>query len=420
MTEANSSDPNPEEVPPSPIGGVSRRTVIIGTICILFFCLLCGILGYPRWRDYRTAQFLNGCKKAVAEKNWDVLEIAADGWLAWDPQSNDALLHAAEAARQLGNAREAADLLGKVSDSYHGALQALAFQGELLFGDLNLPYEAETTWKRMLAINSMATLPRQRLIYFYTMTLQRQKMVELVRESISIGCEPPEAYAYLLLSNNLNFTDGVVVTTNWRNNHPDDECLEVAQAIYTGRNKYDGDEAVFEKSDVAPGDQKMAEACLKKYPSNMEIISYFAEKRIYEGSAVEMITLLKNAPPEAAKDSRFWRFRGWLLNSQGRLPDAVEALRKSLELSPTNWSARYELSNILRAQGETEESATQSSIAIKGKSIEKQLFESPDARAISRELVQDMITYMEMTGEDSVALAFRKRTGLDKGWSDDW
>ena len=411
MTHVDSVLPGEKNAQP-PKKRFFRWPVFVAALGVLVLIPVAVVFGYPRWHDYRTSQYRDGCKKAIREKNWDLLAIVSEGWQAWDNSNDDARVNGAEAARQLGDGKKAADLLGAVSDSYHGSLQALAFRGEILFADLNLPYEAEQTWLRMLKINSLATLPRQRLIYFYTLTLQRHKMVPLVRESIEIGCEPPEAYAYLLLANNLNFTDGFTVTSNWRKNYPDDECLEVAQAIYAGRNKHDGDEEVSEKSDVAPGNQDMAEACLKKYASNMEIISYHAEKRIYEGSSQEMITLLKQAPPDAAKDSRFWRFRAWLLKSQNRETEALEALKKSLELSPSNWAARYEMGNILRVQGVVEESARQSEISIAGKKIEKQLFESPDARAISRELAQEMATYMDLIGEVSVARAFRKRTRL--------
>ena len=391
-----------------------QRRVICVVLIIVTACTCIFVFTYGRskWTERRRLQFHTACKSAIRGSDWKKLEIVSRGWLNWTPNDGDALVNCAEAARQLGQPEKAADFLGQVSDSYHGALEALAFRGELLFADLNLPYAAEETWQRMLSINRLATLPRQRLIYFYTMTLQRPRMLELIREGIRLGCEPPEAYAYLLLANNLNFTDGFLVSSKWRNNYPDDQRLEVVQAIYAGRNKYDGDEEIFEKSDVAPGDQKLIDACLIKYPNDLEVIAYHAEKMIYEGGAGEMVTLLKNAPPEAADDSRFWRFRGWLLNNQNRLAEAANAFSKSLELSSANWPARYEFANVLRLQGKTEEAARQSDIAIVGKRIERQLFESPDARIISRDLVREMVEYMDSIGESEAASAFRRRTGL--------
>ncbi len=299
----------------------ARRWVIPFILVLLVACgSVAARYGYSKWKTHRRSQFQDACKVAIAESNWEKLQLIANGWLQWAPGDGDALVNCAEAARQLGKPKDAADFLGRVDDSYHGALQALAFQGELLFGDLNLPYEAEAAWIRMLQINKEATLPRQRLIYFYSITLQRKKMLDLIREGIRIGCEPPEAYAYLLLSNNLNFTDGFMITSKWRKQYPDDQRLEVIQAIFAGRNKYDGDEAVFEKSDVAPGDQSLVDRCLEKYPHDLEVLAYHAEKKIYEGSSTDMVTLLKNAPPEASEDSRFWRFRGWLLHQQNKLP----------------------------------------------------------------------------------------------------
>lgn len=207
------------------------HAAIVGALLTLVI-IVAAFPSYRWWRDGRTESFKKACVRAVEEKSWEQLEAIALRWTEWEPSNGDGWVYLAEASVQLGEVERAADALGRVSNSYHGALEALALRGELLFADLNRPLEAVETWQRMLAINARADVARQRLIYFYSMSLQRAKMLEHIRKAMDLECEPPESYAYFLLANELNFSDGLSVVAKWRETYPNEEALEVAHAIY--------------------------------------------------------------------------------------------------------------------------------------------------------------------------------------------
>lgn len=364
---------------------------------------------YRWWHTHRTEQFKTACKQALADKDWKAAETIATRWLAWDSANSDAWVLLADASVQLGDAERAAKCLGKVDDSYHGALQALVVRGDILFGDLNRVHEAVETWKRMLRINSLADVARQRLIYFYAMTFQRQKMLKHIRTAMQLHCEPPEAYAYYILAYEVNFSDGLSLLTKWRANAPNDETLEVAQAIYLAKHAPDDSSGVAATSLVAPGDLSGINECLQKYPTNLEVLAFHIDKAIFDGDEDRVLELLGRCPKEAEEDPRFWRFRGWYLAQQGRYQEAEQAVRKALQLHPVEWRARWLLASVLRRLGRSAEAEQTSRVALMGKELRRTLFELPNARALNHDLISRIRAYLAETGPASArkALEFR-------------
>ena len=352
---------------------------------------------YRWWHERRTGQFKAACRAAVAAEDWQTLRSAASRWADWDPENGDAWVFLAEAGVQSGQAEQAAEALGRVRDDYTGVLPALAIRGDLLFSDLNRVYEAVETWQRMLRINPSADLARQRLIYFYAMTLQREKMLEHLRTAMKMHCEPPEAYAYYLLAYEVNFSDGLPLLTKWRQEYPDDETLEVAHAVYVAKYKPLEEIAVPTKLSIAPGDHGPINQCLTKYPANLEVLAFHLEKAVYEGDEEEVVRLLKQCPPAAERDGRFWRYRAWYLASQDRNEEAEAALRKALEIHPVDWRALWLLGGVLRQLGKTSEASEVSRVALQGKELRQKLFQLPNARALNERLFVEIHNYLHAT-----------------------
>lgn len=362
---------------------------------------------YRLWHSHRTKSFKAACVTAVRNKSWDDLERLASQWVAWDPASNDGWVYLSEASVQHGNLERAADSLGHVSNDYHGALEALATRAELLFY-LNRPYDAAAAWQRMLVINPQADLARQRLIYFYSMSLRRSEMLSEIRQAIELQCEPPESYAYYLLAYDLNFSDGLSVTARWRERYPDDETLEVAHAVYLAKYSKVKAQALFGQLTVAPGDVSLIDECLEKYPENLETLAFHIDSAIYEGDEERVLNLLGRAPPAAEADPRFWRFRGWYLSAQGLYEEAEAALRKSLELHPVDWRTWLTLASVLRRL-QHPDAAKAAEIAQTGKTLQKELFELPTASALDRQLALRIIEYLKQTGPPQVRQALERR-----------
>ena len=383
-----------------------RRSRVRVLLCagLILLLVAASVPVYGWWKQRRTDQFKAGCVKATQEEQWDRLGLIATKWLEWDPSSNDAHVYLAESEFQAGRLEEAAELLGKVTDDYHGAVAALGFRGEILYGDLHRPYEAEETWRRILSIDPQSTHAHQRLILFYALSLQRRKLVDQIREAMRRRSEPPEAYAYLIVANALGFTEGLAHVRNWRQSLPNDETLEVAEALYLA-NLPDNPNVLdaYEESHFKPGDQSAIDACLEKYPQNIEVLAFHIERRIYFGDSEGVVDLMAVVPSEAVHDSRFWRYRGWLLQQAADYEDAAEALGKSIEQDRFGWRSRWELASVLRLLGRPGEAEPVQVLALQGKELQEKLYRT-DGRALTWGLVEEIRDYILHVG-DSAALA---------------
>jgi tetratricopeptide (TPR) repeat protein len=348
---------------------------------------------YETWHARRTRFYKTACKEAVATQAWTRLDVVASDWLSWDAGCNDARMYRAEAAQQLGRVDDAVDELGRVTDDYHGALDALAIRADILFSDLNRPYEAVETWQRMLRINPAADLPRQRLIYFYAITMQRERMLKHIQRALELGNEPPEAFSYLLLAYEVTFSDGLLLTTEWLKSSPDDVPLKVARAIYSARFSRDEKVNVYAMSLAAAGDETLVLQCLEEYPDNLEVLAYYADKAAIAGEPERILELLGRCPADAERDPRFWRFRGTYLSSKDRFEEAAAAFRTALEIHPYDWRSRTLLSGVLRRLNQPEEAAEQSNIANLGKELHRDLYQIPNARALNPSIRRQMDDY---------------------------
>ncbi len=362
--------------------------------------------------DRAESAFKSQCKLAAAMDDWAVLSSVSNRWLEAHPESNDAAIFAAEAAVQLDELDKAAALLDQVDDDYHGVLPALSIRADILFSDLNRPLDAEATWKRMLKIDETADVAHQRLIYFYAMTLQRQKMLRHIHRTMELGRESLESYSYLVMANSLNFSDGLTKLSLWRRSAPDDETLEVAQAVYAAKKTVDKAMATFGIQTIAPGDRTLLENCLKKYPSNPEALALQIEFKIYQGNANDVVKLMTQASESAESDSRFWRYRGWLLAQQNMHEKAGEALEHSLKLHPFEWPARLLLADVYRKLGKSDLADLHAKLASKGKDLQDKLFERPTARDVDEALFLEIHDYCREMGAWAVVKAIEQRVHI--------
>jgi Flp pilus assembly protein TadD len=129
------------------------------------------------------------------------------------------------------------------------------------------------------------------------------------------------------------------------------------------------------------------------------------------GELDRVIELLGQAPPEAEHDSRFWRYRGWLLTAQGEYKEAEAAYRRALELFPFDYSSHHQLAQVLRHLGRDNEVDWMQSLAFRGNELRKELLQLPDARSVSVQQLILIADYIEDCGDQPVADALRKRIG---------
>lgn len=372
-----------------------------------------GTFAYQRFHEAKKREFSMSAKRAVLNKNWGELRGIAESWLKVNPTSNDAHLFLAEACVQTFQFDDAISHLKQVSQDHHGYLESLGAQAEILFTDLNQPFEAVELWRQMLDMEPSANVPHQRLIFWYAMTLQRQKMVQQILTAAKSKSEPPESYSYLVLTNDLNFSDGLATVTRWRTQYPDSRLLEVAQAVYAAKTTAAKSLPKFGSSTVMPGDPTLVERCVEKYPDDLELLSLLIEQSIFAGDVPRTARLLEQASPDAEHDSRFWRYRGWLFMSKQSQGKAEESFRIGLKLHPWDWRARMFLADVLRKQSQVAEAEQQAQLASTGKQLRLRILESPNAREIDVELIGEMLDYFYVTGPVEIQQALESRLGKD-------
>jgi tetratricopeptide (TPR) repeat protein len=408
MPVTSSESDSSQSLPPGATSRPGRRFHwgIAITVCVA----LASAWFFADWQhSRRSTEFRLICKKAAVTDDWELLHQSASEWLGWDNDCDEATLFLAEALAQKDEHASAVQLLNSVSDDYHSIVQVLSYKAEMLMADLRRPHDAATAWLAMLELEPNASVPRQRLIYVYAMTLQRQKMLALIMDSIKLNSEPQESYSYLLLANDLNFSDGLAMTTRWRSADKENRILEIAQAVYAARTLLDNSLPKFGTSTVMPGNRELLDLCLEKYPDSIEALALKIDEAIFAGKVDAVAKLLAQAPEAASQDNRFWRFRGWLLQSQGKLDSAEKAFRYSLELHPFAWRSRLLLADVLRKQTRPEEAEDESQLALLGKSLTNRILHSPNARDLDESLVTEMLEYVKRTGPQSVTDAFSRR-----------
>ena len=379
---------------------------------LLVVTILLAAVAWPgyRWAVQRwIAHQKQVCNVAASLEDWTQLEDAARAWLQWAPESGEAWLYAAEAARARGDYERTAACLGAVPDAAPECVKALALRGDLLMSELNRPFDAEQNWQRMLKIDGSAALPQQRLIYLYTITQQRAALLAQINEAVAAHTEPKEAYTYYCLADRLLFSNGLVLTSTWLEANAGNEVLEVARAIYAARSNSSRTVSMFRVGSAAPGDQSLIDEMLEKYPQNPEVLAYHLARAISDGDLPRVELLLPQVPPEADSDSRFWRFRGWYHAARNQLAEAEAACRQALRLYPLDWRVRLELTSILRRLGRTEEVAEASELALAGKELERRLLEQPSADDIDRALFISMSSYCSRVNASHISAGMTYR-----------
>ncbi len=388
--------------------GRDRRTgiVLVSAVACLSLGAASGAWGWARW----TASKLDGeWRQAREAGDWERAVAVARRLAAFRSEDGDFWLDLADCARELDDPELAAIALGHVPEDDPRHLNALLLQADLLFGELDRPLEAAAVWRRVLEMDPLNATAFQRLIYFYAMTVQRAELVRTIRLAMERHREPPEAYTYLVLSDRLQFSDALFRIRRWRKQTPDSEILEVADAYFSSRQRGRTAEGA-EIPEVREGSVHPAmQQCLRKYPKNLEVLAYHAEQARLRGDHDALRRILLEAPPQAERDARFWRFRGWLLRVTDRLPDAEAAYREALRRNAYDWRARLELAAILRLLGKPQEAAEQSRIALLGKKLERRLLELPNAAALDGTIVADLYAYAKRVGDEQVVRALEHR-----------
>lgn len=368
-----------------------------------------GLSRYDSWHEQRSKDFTRRCRALRQAKDWKTLAVVSDQWRSWDTTNVAAILFRAEAAQGVDEFQMAADLLHAVPAKSPKRLAALIERTTLLFGPLNQPLEGVRACHEVLELEPRAFTIHQRLIYYYAITLQQEELLRQIYRSIELGCEPIEAYVYLMLADVLTFQNGFDVTNRWLAADVSQETFLVARTIHLWKNL----SLEASPSDDTKEKLRLAETLLRdyleQYPQNLAVLTFFANLALNNGEADQVESLLLRFPPTGMKDSRYWRFNGWLHAANDEPGKAEAAYRESLRVYPFSWSVRHELADILRRRRDFSQVAQMQELALVGKQLRQELMELPEARSVSKSLLTKIRDYASQCGDDFVADSLTQR-----------
>lgn len=367
--------------------------------------------GYRLWVYSQVDGYAAACERAQRQQAWPALQENAAAWARWQPGNAQPWRYAAEAARRQGQASRAADYLKQVPAEATDAVAAMLDLSDLQFNDLNRPLEAEATCRKILRREPAHAEAHRRLVFFYAMTLQRTKLIQQARAAIRLDCAGPEIYVYLMGADWLNFSNAQQLNEFWLQADPENADFLVARVIHFLGSEGVIDDPVGAESSVKPFPATARQEAmlrdlksyLKRFPQQLEVLAYFLQQGCKGGDRAEVARLLGQAPPAAAEDNRFWRFKGWLHASQGEFADAEAAYQRALQLHPFDWHSQHELASVLRRLQRHDQVTKWQQLAVEGKEIRKQIFQLRNVQSAPKILLQRIAKYARECGDPEVA-----------------
>lgn len=377
---------------------------------ILLFVLLSGLVaGRVALRQYQISHYAAAAKSAEDAQQWGRLHFAARQWLAHDPDSSAALLHAAQAADRQGEFMVSADYLQRIPDSDPAAADALDRLVVLYIGPLNRPDLVESTLLRLKNVASDPTTADRELLRYYGITAQREKEIQLARELI-LGSNSVlgATFVYLMEVDAVLFGHGEEVCAHWMSSDGDVEMYRVAQLVNRAR-AIGLTEAADQLVDNEQREQELISqeqtlmSCLSDYPSNVELLSVLISTAIDRGDATRVAELLVRVPVSAGQDARFYRYKGWLHRMRDEYALSEAAYGQAIALDRYDWRSRHQLAEVLRLSGRPDQAAAALEIAAQGSAVRKEILSLDSLESIPDELLDRMRKYAEAVGDPIVA-----------------
>jgi tetratricopeptide (TPR) repeat protein len=382
------------------------RWLRASVILLLAAGLLIGWLGYRSLVAYRIATYEALCAAALDQSQWGDLEMLAQGWMRWQPDSALPWLYASDGARGQGDLERSIQYLHQLPDGDAFSSGALLRLSDLLFHDKGSPLEAAEVCRRILEHDPRNVEAHRRLIYIYGMTLQRTKMMLQARRAMDLNCDLPETYIYLLGTDWISFAGAYELNTRWLENHPDEERYLISQTLhFAGMSSEDeAGEPMDEllRSRRAIQEQMVSEA-FQRFPQNLELLVYYLRQASTDGDVQRVAELLSQAPPEALEDNRFWRFKGWLHAATGEHQAAKAAYEQALRRNPFDWRSQYELADVLRRLGLHDQVDRWAKLAMEGRALWREVLELPDVQSAPLPLMARIARYARDCGDNRVA-----------------
>ncbi len=394
----------------------NRRIVVISVVVVVIATAISSPYAYREWCRYRRNDLSEQCRAARSRQRWDDLQALADRWTTWDPQNGEAWMFRAQAA---GGRREwsaAASHFWRVPDSDERAIPAMIELSKLAFTHLNDPLRGVDACERILRIDLRAAGAHQQLIWFYAMTLQREKLLRQIRAAIEVQREPREAYVYFFLVDSLRLGSAVELNERWLKAAPDAELFLVARVLQSPDLETESPDTpnpapVGEHPQSMSGRSKLelVEELLHRFPHNIELLAYKAEDRIAAGDIDGAATLLSQVPDAARQDNRFWRIQGWLHESNNELEEATAAYRRALELHAVDWNTMNRLAVVERRRQNIAEVQRLTQLVERANETRRILRKLPAVELVTPAILAELAKLYRESGDREIGPALERR-----------
>ncbi len=392
----------------TPTSRWGRRTAqVVVVIVVVMGCWF----GYRAWAAQQVEKLNQECRVVMQTGDVDRLEQLATGWRERDPGNALPWLYLADVAQRRGEIDEAIEALGHVPATTPQATAAYCEKAKLEFGEGNRVLDGVQTCQRILQIDPKSPDAHTLLIAYYGMTFQRSALLAQIHNAIRLRAEPRESYPYLMIADNLSFTNGAKLNDRWRQGAKKAEILHVAWALHVAKhanqlalgspseaNKELAREAVFQINEYAKG-----------YPENAALLEHMMSLAVDAGDTATMADLLRRVPKDQGGEYMFWRYRGWYHAARGELDEAERAYRQSLSLHPLSWRTRFEYAGLLRRLERKSEVAEWENLALQGKAIQIDVSMLASMRDVPNALLQRIAEYAEACGDRNVADGLHRR-----------
>lgn len=364
------------------------------------------------WGLYRWAMsaLVRQCREFRNQRRWEELDARTRLWTSWQPGSADAWLLRADAAQHLDRFTEAAEYLGQVPVTSGKYLSAQVARAQLLFGPADLPNEGAATSLKILEIEPRHQEIRSQLIKFYAVTLQRVALRKQIREAIQRQTEPREAYVFLLLLDTLRLAGAADLNERWHQVQTDEELFLVGSVLQRDERLVKSSSSA-ESSDRESEKRGLVAELLKRFPQNLNLLSYQIELEISLGNRAEVVRWLSLAPVEAEDDHRFWRYKGWVHSVRREFPDAENAYKKALSIHPLDWQTRHKLAEMYRVQGKSKEVAPLEAQVSWANALREWVPDVPQVEKAPNAFLLEIGGYARACGDEQVAAAIERRLG---------
>ncbi|MFT5325770.1 MAG: tetratricopeptide (TPR) repeat protein [Planctomycetaceae bacterium] len=380
---------------------VNRRRLVL--LCALASMAGFGwYYGFPLWEKRRQESYFANCSRAQQLGDWDELQRLSVQWTRWRPEAADGWIFQADAAQNKGDFASAVECLSSVPESSPKAFPAYIALATLQFGPATQPLDGVRTSERLLELDPRTTAAHRQLIEFYAMTLQREKLINQIRQAIDLSREPRSAYVYLFLVDTMRLADAVETNDNWLKAHPDTEVFLVARALQLPEPAPNVESTMGNKHEVIA-------KLFERFSNNVELLGYQVDLAIRQGNTSEVARLLLGAPSSVEKDSRFWRAKGWLHLSRAELSAAEQALQQALELHPLDLLARTWLTDLTRRQGDLENAQRLEALVRQARRLRERCTGDQSAENIAQEVLAELADYARLCGDKQMADALTRR-----------